>query len=228
MAEDLEGDSASKLRLCWLPFSRDHLFGPGLHKALEQTRDRKKAFPERKRNAGGKKFFLSYKQPNQQDRESRPKKHWTGHKGWGRGGILFKPPHAPRKIPMTLGSRWGAFLPQWASVTSSPYILEIIKCGYRLEFSSPPRLEGRITPHSDKPEFPEVSEVEGQDWQRDVSGSTFPPCLVTKDLYKSPCRSTGPAADDGRHCHSIPGQPPFYHQLFSAAGDGPAEVAYSL
>ena len=73
------GDAASKLKLCGLPFSGDHLFGPGLQEALERTQDKKKAFPERKKKDGNRKFFRGFKQ-NQKD-DNRPKKHWANHKG---------------------------------------------------------------------------------------------------------------------------------------------------
>lgn len=42
------GDSASKFRLCILPFSGDLLFGPGLDKVLERTADRKISFSTKK------------------------------------------------------------------------------------------------------------------------------------------------------------------------------------
>lgn len=50
------GDSASKLRLCGLPLTGDHLFGPGLQEALERTADKKKAFPEKKSSDSQKIF----------------------------------------------------------------------------------------------------------------------------------------------------------------------------
>lgn len=42
-------DAESKLKLCGVPFSGNHLFGPGLQEALEHTQERKKAFPEKKK-----------------------------------------------------------------------------------------------------------------------------------------------------------------------------------
>lgn len=56
------GDSASKLRLCGLPLTGDHLFGPGLQEALERTADKKKVFPEKKKSSDSQKIFSWPKQ----------------------------------------------------------------------------------------------------------------------------------------------------------------------
>lgn len=91
------GDVTSKSRLCGLPFTGDHLFGPGLTEALERTADKKKGFPEKKfpyaqRNVRGR-----GKQQKSFETQQNFKKHWTGHKGKGRGNILFNPPQHPGK-----------------------------------------------------------------------------------------------------------------------------------
>ena len=95
------GDAASKLRLCGLPLTGEHLFGPGLQEALERTADRKKAFPEKKKRTGRKIFRGQNKglpwQQGPKEKDNRPKKHWTGYKGKGRGGVLFNTPQQPAK-----------------------------------------------------------------------------------------------------------------------------------
>lgn len=53
------GDSTSKLRLCGLILSVDHLFGPGLQEALGRTADMIKAFPENKKKLS--EFFFEAK-----------------------------------------------------------------------------------------------------------------------------------------------------------------------
>lgn len=81
------GDSP-QLRLCDLPLTGDHLFGPGLQDALERTADRKKAFPENKKKpTDRKKLCGQSRQQGPREKDKRPKKHWTGHKGRGEGGL---------------------------------------------------------------------------------------------------------------------------------------------
>lgn len=83
------GDVASKLRLCSIPVDGDLLFGPELEATLERTADKKKSFPETRRNQPARRFFRGQKS---QEGDPKPKKHWQGAKGRGRGGVLFNPP----------------------------------------------------------------------------------------------------------------------------------------
>lgn len=55
--ESWNGDATSKLRLCGLPISGDHLFGPELDSILELTADKKKSVPDVKKKSASKQFF---------------------------------------------------------------------------------------------------------------------------------------------------------------------------
>ncbi|XP_040189524.1 lamina-associated polypeptide 2-like [Rana temporaria] len=50
------GDTASKIKLCGIPFSGDFLFGPDLETVLDRTADKKKAFPAKKKQTFKKEF----------------------------------------------------------------------------------------------------------------------------------------------------------------------------
>ncbi|XP_077336773.1 lamina-associated polypeptide 2, isoforms alpha/zeta-like isoform X2 [Lithobates pipiens] len=90
------GDTASKTRLCSVPFTGDLVFGPELDSALERTADKKKTFPAKKKNFQ-RKIFRPFKEPSKPEKSSIPKKHWSGHKGKGKGGILFSRPNQDPK-----------------------------------------------------------------------------------------------------------------------------------
>lgn len=79
------------MRLSSIPFTSDLLFGPDLDAALERTADKKKTFPAKKKYFS-KKFFRPKKEPPKAGNEVRTKKHWSGHKGKRKGGILFNHP----------------------------------------------------------------------------------------------------------------------------------------
>ena len=89
------GDSASKVKLCGLPFAGDLLFGPELEAILDRTADKKKAFPSKKKSPP-KKRFRSVQQTNR-GREQDQRSRWTSHKGKGKGGVLFRPPDQANK-----------------------------------------------------------------------------------------------------------------------------------
>ena len=91
------GDSASKSKLCGIPFTGDLLFGPGLEAVLDRTADKKKAFPPKRKVAvqAGRGF-----RPQKQKgaKPAGQKRVWTP-KGRGRGGAIFHPPVQPPKNP---------------------------------------------------------------------------------------------------------------------------------
>lgn len=86
------GDTASKMRLCSIPFTGKFLFGEKLDEALERTADRKKSFPAKKKFLPRKTFLPFKGQTRDWKGKVRPKKHWTGHKGGQRANMLFNPP----------------------------------------------------------------------------------------------------------------------------------------
>ncbi|XP_077319390.1 uncharacterized protein LOC143941218 isoform X2 [Lithobates pipiens] len=88
------GDTASKVKLCGLPFSGDLLFGPDLESVLDRTADKKKAFPVKKKQIA-KKNFRAFQQSHKKDQEH--KSRWGSQKGKGRGGVLFRSP--PEQSP---------------------------------------------------------------------------------------------------------------------------------
>lgn len=68
------------------------------------------------------------------------KKQWQGQKGKGKGGILFLNPQSPMTSSCPSGEGWETSLSSGGAISPSPFVLHIIRQGYRLEFVSlPPR-----------------------------------------------------------------------------------------
>ena len=94
-----QGDTASKLKLCGLPFEGDLVFGTGLDTVLDRTADRKKALPLKKVDSGPKKKFRPFFQAKgpkeaQRGQGGRP---WRSQRGCGKPGVLFRSPSQPAK-----------------------------------------------------------------------------------------------------------------------------------
>ena len=89
------GDTASKNKLCGLPFQGDLLFGPGLDSVLDRTADKKKSFPVKKKQAAKKLFRPQKAQQNSRPQEKR--RNWSTQKPKGKGGVLFHPPVSTNK-----------------------------------------------------------------------------------------------------------------------------------
>lgn len=86
------GDTASKTKLCGLPFEGDLVFGPGLEAILDRTADKKKAFPIKKKvlPQGNRNFRAFRKTPD--TKEAGYKRPWKSQRGRGKSGVLFRPP----------------------------------------------------------------------------------------------------------------------------------------
>lgn len=84
------GDTASKIKLCGLPFSGELLFGPNLESVLDRTADKKKAFPPKKKQPL-KNNFRAVQQPHK-NRDQDQKNHWVSQRGKEREGVFFRTP----------------------------------------------------------------------------------------------------------------------------------------
>ncbi|PIN88341.1 hypothetical protein AB205_0081150 [Aquarana catesbeiana] len=86
------GDTASKTKLCGLPFEGDLVFGPGLEAILERMADKKKAFPIKKKVVPqGNKNFRPFRKTSD-SKETGYKRPWRSQRGRGKSGVLFRPP----------------------------------------------------------------------------------------------------------------------------------------
>lgn len=91
------GDSASKVKLCGIPFSGDLMFGPELETVLDRTADKKKAFPQKKKTVQQRKNFRPFRQTDK-EKDHTQKRPWSSQRGRGRGGVLFRTPEqTPKK-----------------------------------------------------------------------------------------------------------------------------------
>lgn len=100
------GDATSKLKLCGLPFSGDHLFETGLQEALERTKDKKNGVPSKEEEGRGQ---------TRQEKDCCPKKALDRVQGVRKRRNLFQPFSDRHKAPMTplsVGGRLGDFIPQ--------------------------------------------------------------------------------------------------------------------
>lgn len=91
-----QGDTASKNKLCGVPFLGDLLFGPDLDSVLDRTADKKKSFPVKKKKQPVKRFFRPQR-AQEQNKSQEKKKSWSGQRGKGRGNVLFHPPASASK-----------------------------------------------------------------------------------------------------------------------------------
>lgn len=136
-----QGDIASTVKLCGIPLTGDLLFGPGLEAVLDRPADKNKPSPiKRKLPVQSKKGFC----PQSRMGVSKPQGQKKPLAQRERGSNFWPSRPAPQSS-MTIWPWWGkfgAFLPQWKAVSSSQFILGIVRRGYRLGFlrSSPHRL----------------------------------------------------------------------------------------
>ncbi|XP_066453845.1 uncharacterized protein [Eleutherodactylus coqui] len=139
-----KADTASKGRLCNIPFHGRYIFGADLEEILKRATDKTHSFPDQARTG-----FSHKRQPSFRPYRGKGKTgRWSYPKG-GRG----KPKTTPTPIEeCQVGGRLLKFSREWQGVTDNPWVLQLIAQGYRIEFfTRPPPMSSESPPHNPQP-----------------------------------------------------------------------------